>query len=225
MVPFLVKVPGFEGPLGLLLEMAKKGEVDLKALSISAILKELIRSFKKAEKKYLGFWADQLLIVAVLAFLKSKVLLPTREEDLEIEPFVPQRDQVLDLLVDFLSGRPLLDWDVFTRPKIEGEEEELELELSALMVSARVLLKRPSGPKGEFRPHDAFDLKRAMALLLDRLEREGEFRLQGPKEEVIPLFLAALELCRQGHISLHQEAPFGEIWVRSRWRPVAEVSS
>lgn len=226
MIHFLVKVPGFEGPLGLLLEMAKKGKVDLKALSILAILKELIRAFKRAEKKYLGFLADQLLIVAVLAFLKSKALLPSlkEEEELEVESFVPQRDEVLELFVDFLSKRPLLDWDVFTRPEGESEEEEVKVELSSLIVSARVLFKRSSGPKAELRPQDAFDLKKAMVLLLDRLDKEGEFKLQGPKEEVIPLFLAALELCRQGQISLHQESPFRDIWVRSKWCSAAGVS-
>lgn len=217
MVPLLVKVPGFEGPLGSLLEMAKKGKVDLRTVSISAILKELIRSFRRAEKKYLGFLADQLLIVAVLAFLKSKALLPSRkeEEELEVESFVPQKDEVIEPSVDFLSKRPLLDWDVFTRPK-GGEEGELEAELSSLIVAARVLFKTSSVPKAEIRPHDAFDLRRYMTLLLDRLNKGGEFRLQGPKEEIVPLFLAALELCRQGQILLHQDAPFSEIWVRSK---------
>lgn len=225
MVPFLVKVAGFEGPLGLLLEMAKKGKVDLKVIPISAILREVIRAFKRAEKRYLGFLADQLLIVAVLAFLKSKVLLPSRveEDDLEIEPFVPQKDEAFDLLVDFLNHRPLLGWDVFTRPLTEGEEE-VEADLSSLMVSARVLFRRSTAPKADFRTHEAFDLKRWMELLLERLEREGEFKIQGHKEEVIPLFLGALELCRQGRISLHQAAPFGEIWVRPRWRSAAGLS-
>ena len=74
--PFLVDVDGFEGPLDLLLELARRQKVDLAKISILALVDQYLEFIEAARKVRLELAADYLVMAAWLAYLKSRLLLP-----------------------------------------------------------------------------------------------------------------------------------------------------
>ena len=73
---FLVDVDGFEGPLDLLLELARRQKVDLAKISILALANQYLEFIEAARKVRLELAADYLVMAAWLAYLKSRLLLP-----------------------------------------------------------------------------------------------------------------------------------------------------
>ncbi len=73
---FLVDVDGFEGPLDLLLELARRQKVDLAKISILALAEQYLAFVEEARRLRLELAADYLVMAAWLAFLKSRLLLP-----------------------------------------------------------------------------------------------------------------------------------------------------
>ena len=74
---FLVDVDGFEGPLDLLLELARRQKVDLAKISVLALAEQYLHFIDEARKVRLELAADYLVMAAWLAYLKSRLLLPT----------------------------------------------------------------------------------------------------------------------------------------------------
>src|SRR5580658_3660857 len=73
---FLVDVDGFEGPLDLLLELARRQKVDLAKISVLALAEQYLAFIEQAQKVRLELAADYLVMAAWLAYLKSRLLLP-----------------------------------------------------------------------------------------------------------------------------------------------------
>ena len=73
---FLVDVDGFEGPLDLLLELARRQKVDLQKISILALVDQYLEFIDAARRVRLELAADYLVMAAWLAYLKSRLLLP-----------------------------------------------------------------------------------------------------------------------------------------------------
>ena len=76
---FLVDVDGFEGPLDLLLELARRQKVDLHKISILALVDQYLEFIDAARRVRLELAADYLVMAAWLAYLKSRLLLPEPE--------------------------------------------------------------------------------------------------------------------------------------------------
>ena len=224
MEQFDVKLPEFEGPLDLLLYLVKREKIDILRISLSALSEQYLQYLRRMRFGDLGRLAEYLLMAATLLYLKSKALLPKGEgekEDKELEEELKMRllrYSVFQKAREWLKERPLLGWDVFTRPQEEEDpQEELKVELGALIESAkRVLLKDKREKRHSYKPFKALDLKKKIAELLDVLRRLGRLKVEGRKE-LIPIFLAALELAKMGMVILLQEEPFSEVWVSLRW--------
>src|SRR5471030_2110164 len=125
---FTVDLDGFEGPLDLLLELARRQRVDLARISILALAEQYLLFVEAARKLRLELAADYLVMAAWLAYLKSRLLLPEpRPED---EPsgaelaaalaFQLQRLEAMQQAGVRLMARPLLGRDVFARGTPEG---------------------------------------------------------------------------------------------------------
>ena len=82
---FTVDLDGFEGPLDLLLELARRQRVDLARISILALVDQYLRFVEAARKLRLELAADYLVMAAWLAFLKSRLLLPAAAEPPELD--------------------------------------------------------------------------------------------------------------------------------------------
>jgi segregation and condensation protein A len=231
MEQFDVRLPEFEGPLDLLLYLVKKEKIDILRISLSALSEQYLQYLRRMRFGDLGLLAEYLLMAATLLYLKSKALLPKEErgkEEEELEEDLKRRllrYSVFQKARQWLKERPLLGWDVFTRSQEEQEsEEEFKVEIGALIESAkRVLLKEKREKGSAYRPLKVLDLKRKIAELLDLLGKLGRLKVEG-KRELIPLFLAALELAKRGLVVLLQEEPFSEVWVSLRWEEQRELA-
>jgi segregation and condensation protein A len=126
----IVDVGGFEGPLDLLLELARRQKVDLHRISILALAEQYLAFVDAARQLRLELAADYLVMAAWLAYLKSRLLLP-REEKAETGPSADElagvladrlrRLEAIRLAGKHLMERPQLGRDVFQR----GAPEEI----------------------------------------------------------------------------------------------------
>ena len=94
---FRVDVGGYEGPLHLLLELARRQKVDLLHLSMFELAEQYLVFIEDAKKRRMDLAADYLLMASWLAFMKSRLLLPKPEKPEEDEPTGEEMDTLLDL--------------------------------------------------------------------------------------------------------------------------------
>ena len=74
---------GFNGPLDLLLQLAQQKKLDITKISILSLVNQYLQFIKKSKKMNLDLASDYLVMAAILAYIKSKLLLPTKEDDNE----------------------------------------------------------------------------------------------------------------------------------------------
>jgi segregation and condensation protein A len=123
----VVDVEGFEGPLDLLLALARQQKVDLAKISILALANQYLAFIEEARKLRLELAADYLVMAAWLAYLKSRLLLPDAQapegqsaEDMAIALALRlKRLEAIRDVAERLFGRPQLDRDVFRRGQPE----------------------------------------------------------------------------------------------------------
>ena len=228
---------GWEGPLDLLLNLARAQKVDLHAISILALVEQYLSYLEQAKSLKLEIAADYLVMAAWLAYLKSCLLLPRDEaadpspEELALR--LQLRLQRLDAMRDAgarLMGGDRIGRDVFAR----GWPEGLRLvRKSAWQATAFDLYAAYGRVKARTQPvmHVVHD--RAVMTLEDAIARVaallGEAIDWTTLEAFLPVtsdplfrrsalassFVAALELARQGRVELAQDGPFDDLRLRS----------
>src|SRR5215475_1243124 len=111
----LLKLDGFEGPLDLLLDLARAQKVDLAKISILALVDQYLAVIEGARRVRLELAAEWLVMAAWLTWLKSRLLVPAAAEDAEdpeqIAEMLTERLQALELIraaAAWLGGRPIL---------------------------------------------------------------------------------------------------------------------
>lgn len=233
-----LRLEGFEGPLDLLLDLARAQKVDLEKISIIALVDQFLAVLDQARKVRLELAADWLVMAAWLAWLKSRLLVPQDpEEEVDAEALAAAlTDRLAELermrlAAAFLAGRQQLGREVFGRGAAEQfrieDRSGLNAELPALLQAyaaarRRALARRPYTPKYRklWTVQDALArLGRLIGALpdwavLNRFLPEG---LTDPVEQRAALastLIAALETARGGEIELRQERAFGPILVR-----------
>ena len=128
----IIDIDGFEGPLDLLLELARHHKIDLKHISILKLAEQYLAFIEKARRLQLELAADYLVMAAWLAYLKSRLLIPVPPGMEEAEPedlaarlaFRLQRLQAMRTASENLMARSVLGRDVFAR----GSPEPLVLD-------------------------------------------------------------------------------------------------
>jgi segregation and condensation protein A len=240
---FHVDVEGFEGPLDLMLSLARTHKLDLTRISILYLAEQYLDYIEKARQLRLDVAADYLVMAAWLTFLKSKLLLPadTGDEDEptgeELAAQLALRLQQLDAMREAaakLMDRPRLGLDFFPRGQPEGirlvrkSQYEADIyDLLAAYASGRlrnaVSTVRPTALR-----HKVWSIKQAW-VHLERLVGAdcrwapidallAEF-LSDPKEGRTALaatFGAALEMAREGQLELQQSDTFAPLYLRGK---------
>jgi segregation and condensation protein A len=234
----LLHLDGFEGPLDLLLELARGQKVDLARISILSLVEQYLVVIEGARRVRLELAADWLVMAAWLTWLKSRLLLPggsqaAGEGEAAAEVLAARlRDlQAIRQAAVWLAARPQLGQDVFARGvaenMVETDRSRLALDVAGLMRAYLAALRRGTR-HGQYRPAPAVlwsvqDALRRLAALLGSLpdwaslDRFLPERLTGPLERRAALastLLAGLEMARGGELRLRQEAAFGPILVR-----------
>ncbi|HWX49114.1 MAG TPA: ScpA family protein [Roseomonas sp.] len=233
-----VSLEGYEGPLDLLLELARSQKVDLARLSILDLVDQYLAVIEGARRVRLELAADWLVMAAWLAWLKSRLLLPEdpqQEEDAEaLAGQLAERLAELERMraaAQWLGARPQLGQEVFDRGTPESFLHQDRSGLNAdlpMLLRAYVEALRRSAAKRPYRPkprrlwtvQEALD---RLARLVGSLPEWGELQrflpesLQDPVERRAALaatLIAGLEMARGGSIELKQEAAFGPILLR-----------
>lgn len=235
----VVDVGGFEGPLDLLLDLARQQKVDLARISILALAEQYLAFIERAKALRLELAADYLLMAAWLAYLKSRYLLPepaapdepSREVLAEALTEKLRRLEVIRRAGESLVSRPQLHADVFARgaPPPGGIVRQVwDAELVDLLKAyatqrarhalARVTLKR----RKVWSLADARSaLERLVGMALDWTRLDGyllAYMVEADMRATVlaSSFATSLELVREGVLELRQDSTFGAIYVRKR---------
>jgi len=236
----IVDVEGFEGPLDLLLALARQQKVDLARISILALADQYLAFVEQARRMRLELAADYLVMAAWLAYLKSRMLLP--------EPVAPEglsaadmakalalRLKRLDAIREAgvrLFERPLLGRDVFGRgdpePIAEIKRPEWSATLYDLISAYATERQRHALRRVRLAKRSVWSLVEARAALQRLVGTTGEWSNlddyliafvvePSMRATVFASSLAAmLELVREGAVEIHQSGAFAPIYVRKR---------
>jgi segregation and condensation protein A len=228
---------GWEGPLDLLLTLARSQKVDLAKISILALVEQYLAFIADAKKLKLEIAADYLVMAAWLAYLKSCLLLP---KDPEVEPSPEELALRLQLRLQRLNAmreagarllaRDRLGRDVFLRGAPEGlrtiRKAAWQVDLYELIATYGAVRARtePAVHVVSRRPVMTLEeaLQRVQRLLGATLNwtmldaflpdtRDPEYR----RSALASSFVAALELARQGKVQFDQEEPFAPLYVKA----------
>lgn len=239
---FVVDIEGFEGPLDLLLALARTQKVDIARISIQALVEQYLGFIAEAQRLKLEIAADYLVMAAWLAYLKSRLLLPKEKDNVETASaeemaqklsFRLLRLEAMRNQAAVLMTRRRLDQDVFAR----GLPEHIKVTRdTTYTASVYDLLKAYADQRRRtvrvihvVKARRVWSIKEAR----QRLERlvgasEGNWAqldlfleqyLPKNEEERTALassFGATLEMAREGLIELRQDAPFSPIYMRKR---------
>ena len=231
-----LELDGWEGPLDLLLDLARRQKVDLREISILALVQQYLDYIDQAEALKLELAADYLVMAAWLAYLKSAMLLPKEEQEdpspeelalrlqLRLQRLGAMRDAAARLMGGDRIGR-----DVFLRGAPEGLEivrkSQWHCDQYALIEAYGRVKARTAPAIHMVRERPVMTLESALDRvsamlgvtlewieLRDFLPPHAEPRLR--KSALASSFVAALELARLGKAELAQDAVFGPVLLR-----------
>jgi segregation and condensation protein A len=233
----VLHLDGFDGPLDLLLELARAQRFDLARISILALVEQYLAVIEGARRLRLELAADWLVMAAWLTWLKSRLLVPETpeagEEGEMAAGALAERLRALQAVraaAAWLGARPQLGQDVFARGAPEDHTEidrsGLRLDLPSLMRAYIAAVRRAaSGRVYRPRPLTVWTVQDALARLgellgsvpdwaiLERFLPDGLGGLTERRAALASTLMAGLELARHGTVRLRQEQPFGPIWV------------
>ncbi|QIE57430.1 segregation/condensation protein A [Pikeienuella piscinae] len=244
----LVDVDGFEGPLDLLLTLARGQKVDLRRVSILQLAEQYLAFVSAARKLRIELAADYLVMAAWLAFLKSRLLLPPPDEEEgpsaeELAARLAFRLERLEAMRTAgarLMARDQLGRETFARGEAEVPTVRREVEWTAslaelLAAYARVKTKESYEPLHLRRaPVFALDdaVKRLAGLVGEALDwtalsawlpLEWTGAPDRRRSALASHFAASLELVKRGEAELRQDDAFGPIMLRARRKKVADA--
>ena len=235
----VVDVDGFEGPLDLLLTLARTQKVDLRRISVLQLAEQYLAFVEKAKALRLELAADYLVMAAWLAFLKSRLLLPPDPADegpsgedlaahlaFQLERLEAMREAAAKLMARDRMGR-----DFFPRGIPETVERVRHVRYSATLMDLMRAYARIR-TRDEFRPYvmdreDVFTMEMALDRLRGLIGYAGEWTdlmsylpagwdldPARRRSATAATFAASLELVKAGKVRLRQDGVFGPIQLR-----------
>lgn len=238
----LIDVEGFEGPLDLLLTLARTQKVDLRKISVLALSEQYLAFVERAKKLRIELAADYLVMAAWLAFLKSRLLLPPDPEDegpsgeelaahlaFQLERLEAMRRSAARLMARDQKGR-----DFFVRGIPEDFSIRRKVTYSATVLDLMQAYARLK-TRGDFQPlhlaerDSVFSMEEALSRMKSLIGHAidwadlSSFLPEGwdkdPRKRrsaTAATFAATLELVKAGKLELRQSETFAPIQVRSR---------
>lgn len=235
-----VDVDGYEGPLDLLLDLARRQKVDLAAISVLALAEQYLKFIETVREKRIEVAADYLVMAAWLAYLKSRLMVPQASSDEEpsgemlaaMLQFRLKRLEAMRRAASQLMNRPRLGFQIYAR----GAPEPIEIARKSFWeASLYDLLKAYAGQRERGATTDYTPLQRTVWSLQEA--RDILQRLIGDSFEWVAMdtylaqylatpaerstvrastFASSLELVRVGQIDLRQTETFGPLFMRRR---------
>jgi len=238
---FNILLDTFEGPIDLLLELAKKQKVDLSEISILNLAEQYIQFIKDYQEIHLEIAADYLVMAAWLTYLKSRLLLPKEDKSEDYTPeeleealkYQLQRLEAFQKISKNLYTRPLINRDVFYGGTDEGINIKFEvtytsslfdlLKTYSLLLFKNEKITRLTIAFSELHTVDSaiqrlkniFDTVLEWTNFNKIIPHFGSKRIVN-KSLISSNFVASLELSKNGFIEMKQNETFGNIYVRSK---------
>ncbi|WP_144574060.1 ScpA family protein [Agrobacterium sp. DE0009] len=234
----VIDVAGFEGPLDLLLHLARTQKVDLSRISVLALAEQYLQFVESARRVRIELAADYLVMAAWLAFLKSKLLIPQQSKDdgpsgeemAATLAFRLKRLEAMREAAERLVNRAQLGRDVFARGAPEHiphiNRSAFEASLYDLLSAYANLRQRQAITQVTIEKRQVWSLVEARELLNNLLGDVGEWTVldqyllqyvPDPAMRVTAIasaFAASLELVREGSLQIRQEGAFQPIYMR-----------
>lgn len=238
---YKIKLEIFEGPLDLLLHLIRKNEVDIFDIPITIITEQYLQYIDMMKALNINVAGDFLVMASTLVHIKSRLLLPEKDEDGENED---PRDEITRPLLEYLqfkeaagelSERAMLERDVFSRipdndfSEFEPEDVPLNVNLFQLMDAFKRILES-SVPDAEitFRT-DNLTIQDRISHILGKLKEKASlffkelFSEDRTVGEFVMTFLAVLELVHMGLIRVYQPSVNSEIKIEARFEDNEEI--
>ena len=236
----VLRLEGFEGPMDLLLDLARAQKFDLAKISILSLVDQYLAVIEGARRVRLELAADWLVMAAWLTWLKSRLLVPAAADDDDLESGEMAAEalaarlremNVIRTLAAWLAARPVLGQDVFARG---APESHVDYDRSRIIIEAGPFVRAyldaiRRGTKATTytpRPLTLWTVQDALRRLADLvgsvpdwtiLEDFLPVEMDSPTERRAALsstLLASLEMARGGGVQLRQEQAFGPILLR-----------
>ena len=223
----------FEGPLDLLLYLIKHQNLDILDIPVLKITQQYIEYIELMQNLRMELAAEYLVMAAMLAEIKSRMLLPRQVVDEEEEG--DPRSELIRRLQEYerfkkaaegIDELPRLYRDNF-RATAELVMDKVskplpDVELDAVLLAFQDVLKRAEKLKNHHIEREPLSVRERMSRILGKLnEGDGNFfafhqffTLEEGKAGAVVTFLALLELCKEGLLEIVQGEPLSEVWVK-----------
>jgi segregation and condensation protein A len=231
---FEAKLDIFEGPLDLLLHLIKINEVDISDIPITTITDQYLEYLDLMKAIDVNVAGDFLVMASTLMYIKSKMLLPKNEHDLE--DIEDPREEIVRPLLEYmqlkeaseeLSSRDILNRDVFKRGaglNKDGEDNAINItgvSIYQLMDAFKKIVQKKD-PNIVLRfTAESWSVKEKAVEIMNRLTMNKKinfndlFSKSSSVSEMIAIFLAMLDLVKRNLIIILQEKPEGDIWIEA----------
>ncbi len=240
----LLDIDGFEGPISVLLELARSQKVDLTKISILQLARQYLQFVERAKELNLELAAEYLVMAAWLAYLKSRLLLPSQDDEIEASAediaealqFQLRRLEAMQDAAERLRDQPQLGQDVFPRGMPEGLSTETNTQwnvtLYDLLKSYGDIQRRHDNAHydlPEFQVMSTEDALHRLTKMLGSLPRKGLNSVWATLESFMPerikdrlygrsalasTLTASLELAKQGRLEMKQDGLFRPVYMR-----------
>ena len=237
---FNILLSGYEGPIDLLLDLARKQKVNLSEISILELAEQYIEFINNYNQIHLEVAADYLVMAAWLTYLKSRLLLPKEEKSDDYSPeelenairYQLQRLEMMQKISKNLYSRPLINRDIFYGGSNEGVKIKYNIsyttslydifksyssilnkedKISTLTISSSELYSVDQAIKNI---KQMFGTINEWTNIMKLIPKFGLNRIVN-KSSITSNFVATLEMAKNGLIEVRQNETFGNIFIRS----------
>lgn len=227
-----VFLEAFEGPLDLLLYLIKKQNIDVLEINVAEITRQYMTYIEMMQIMEFELAAEYLLMAAMLAEIKSRMLLPRqKEEEEEDDP----RAELIRRLQEYerfkkaaedIDELPRLDRDVHLAqvrsPDLDRARPHPDVDMRDILLAFAEVLRRADMFQSHHIKLEPLSTRQRMGEVLDRLQNRqfvpfvSLFKLSEGRAGVIVTFLAVMELIKESLVELVQNEAFGPIHVKAR---------
>ncbi|ORU89977.1 MAG: segregation and condensation protein A [Cycloclasticus sp. symbiont of Poecilosclerida sp. M] len=223
----------FEGPLDLLLYLIKHQNINILDIPVLKVTEQYIQYIEMMQNLRMELAAEYLVMAAMLAEIKSRMLLP-RQTIEEVEEEDP-RSELIRRLQEYERFKQAAE-GIDKIPRLYRDNYKVtaelvadkitkplpEIELDAVLIAFQDVLKRMEKFSHHHIQREPLSVRERMSRILSRLNDDEEkflafhqfFTLEEGRSGVVVTFLALLELCKEGLLEIVQGEPLSELWVK-----------
>ncbi|MFP6816076.1 MAG: ScpA family protein [Pseudomonadales bacterium] len=223
----------FEGPLDLLLYLIRRENLDILSIKVAEITAQYMSYIELMGAMQLELAGEYLLMAAMLAEIKSRMLLPrpVRAENDEEDPRAElirrlQEYEQIKTAAEGLNALPRMERDLLPgraqRPEMVRQHADPEVDLKEVLVSLARVLQRAEMFQRHSVPLEALSVRERMTDILARVNEADDFvpfvdlfTVEEGRRGVVVSFLALMELIRESMLDFVQNGPYAPIYVRA----------